>query len=328
VSVAQQVTGYAILAGLALILTGLLIQQSRFNPAVTALQPPGVGGAVSQGWSPAGSDAFSFPAVSGFTPQGPQQRFGPENLSDKINGKAELYLSAGFRSLAVQSFQLAEPSQAYLEVFVYDMGSPENAYAVFSSQRRPGAAPLTFRPHAYATANALYFTSDRYYVELILDRAVADVDAVLGELLSALLAILPSAETKETLAAAFPPLGLAPDSIRLNAADAFGLAGFNQVYTAEYTLPEGLATAFLSAAPDAAAAADAARRYQDFLLANGFQVVKQPAIPDEITILAFEDVFEAIVVVDRILAGVHEAPSWTAALELAQRLQQALAGRK
>jgi hypothetical protein len=41
VSAAQKVTGYVILGVLGLITVGLLIQQSRFNPAVlVALRPP------------------------------------------------------------------------------------------------------------------------------------------------------------------------------------------------------------------------------------------------------------------------------------------------
>ena len=324
VSFAQQVTGYAILAGLALILFGVLWQQSRFNPAVIALHHPDGGGNAAPGPSSPGAAASPFPQVPGFTPQGPVQRFGPENLSDKINGKAELYLAAGFQSLTVQSFSLADPPQAYLEVFLYDMGTPANAYAVFSSQRRPGAAPLALRPHAYATANALYFTSGRYYVEMILDRGVDDVAAVLTGLLSPLLAALPTEAAADSLAAAFPSAGLRSDSVQLLAADAFGLAGFNQVYTAEYSLPGGPATAFLAAAADAAAAAAAARRYREFLQANGFQVVAEPGLPPDITVLSLEDFGAAVLVVDRCVAGVHEAPSWQAALELAQQLQKAL----
>ncbi len=327
VSRAQQLSSYAILTVLALMVVWLLVQQGRFNPAVVSHLPAHGDGKAGLGPADQAQGEALLPAVSGFTPTGPVQYFQADNLSDKINGKAELYLSAGFRSLAVQSFTLASPPGAYLEVFLYDMGEPQNAYAVFSSQRRPGAATLTFRPNAYATANALFFTSGRFYVEMILDRATDEVATVVQAFLSALLAKLPAEEGESTLAGLFPAAGLVSDSVRLNAADAFGLADFNNVYTAEYTVAGGRATAFLAQQPDAQQAAAMAQRVREFFQATGWQIVDKQTIPQDITLLGSEDGFVAIFVADRLVAGVYEAPSLAAALELAQRLQNALAGR-
>ena len=127
---------------LGLIAVWLLVQQSRFNPAVTAvLQAPGLAGRIQAG-APSAT-AGLIPEAAGFTPLAAAQSYGPDNLSDKIDGKAELYLSAGFKEMSCRSFTLENPQGAHLEVFVYDMGSPQNAYAVFSSQRRsgPGLSP-------------------------------------------------------------------------------------------------------------------------------------------------------------------------------------------
>ena len=54
VGAAQKLTGYGILALLGLIAVGLLIQQSRFNPAViVAMRGPALPGR-SSGWGPGG----------------------------------------------------------------------------------------------------------------------------------------------------------------------------------------------------------------------------------------------------------------------------------
>lgn len=326
VSTAQQVTGYGILAILGLIIVWLLLQQARFNPAVIAQQVSlGQTGSVVGAGKGAGLTDL-IPEVPGLTPLGPGQSFGPENLSDKIDGKAELYLSAGFQSLASRSFTMSQPAGAYLEVFLYDMGEAQNAYAVFSAQRRPGGQALSFTTNAYATANALFFTAGKFYVELVVDRAVDDLPSVLAPLTTAFLAKLPEARAgaAKTPADLFPPAGLIPNSVRLTATDAFGLAGFQNVYTAEYAQSDGPVTAFLAQRPDAAQAAAEARRYQEFLMANGFQVVSDPAIPPGITILALEDFYEAVLVVQDTLAGVHEAPSRATALSLALQLRQVL----
>ncbi|MCK5196623.1 MAG: hypothetical protein KAQ71_22615, partial [Desulfobulbaceae bacterium] len=48
--------------------------------------------------------------------------FGPDNLYEKINGQAELYLSAGFVHLKSQWFAEAENPDSLFEVYIYHMG--------------------------------------------------------------------------------------------------------------------------------------------------------------------------------------------------------------
>jgi hypothetical protein len=319
ISQAQRLTGYGILMVLGLITIWLLVQQSRLNPAVTvALETQGPAGRA-----PAAT-AGLIPEVDGFTPLAPAQSYGPDNLSDKINGKAELYLSAGFKEMSCRSFTLENPKGAHLEVFVYDLGSPQNAYAVFSSQRRSGSVPISLTPNAYTTPNALFFTQGKYYVELVADRALEALPQTLEGFTTALLVKIPSAGETQNAAALFPPEGLARDSVRLNAADAFGLEGFNNVYTGEYTAKDGKATAFLAErqSPDQARAE--AKKYRDFLTANGYQEIQPPGAPKDMTVLSLDNSYEVILVQGRTVAGVHDGTSTAAALELARRLQSTL----
>ena len=104
---AQRLTGYAILAVLGLIIVWLLIQQARFNPAVNvALRAPLQGRTQAAASRAAAATAALIPEVEGFTPLAPGESFGPDNLSDKIDGKAELYLSAGFKEMSCRKFGL------------------------------------------------------------------------------------------------------------------------------------------------------------------------------------------------------------------------------
>ncbi len=115
--------------------------------------------------------------------------------------------------------------------------------------------------------------------------------------------------------------------MRLSAADTFGLQGFNQVYTGEYTVKGGTATAF-AAHRDTPAQADAdARRYREFLSANGYRKLDSPAPPAGMELFALDDSFEIILVQGRAVAGVHDAPSPEAALALADKLRTALKGK-
>jgi len=321
ISAGQRLTGYGVLAVLGLITIWLFVQQSRFNPAVTTTQ---AGGPVLQGKIQGGKLAATaglIAEVAGFNPQTPAQSYGPDNLSDKINGKAELYLSAGFKEMSCRSFTLENPKGAHLEVLIYDMGSPQNAYAVFSSQRRSDSKPISLTANAYTTANALFFTRGNYYVEMVADRAVEALPKALEAYTTPLLAKIPSEGETKNEAALLPPEGLALDSVRLNAADAFGLQGFDNVYTGEYSLKDGKATAFFAQRQSPEQAKAEAKKYVEFLTANGYKKVQGASAPG--TVLALDDSYEVVLVQGRTVAGVHDASSTAAATELAGKLEQA-----
>lgn len=324
----QKLVGYGILALLGVITAWLLVQQARFNPAVlVATRAPELAArprsAPGQALS---ATAALFPEVSGFAPLAPIESYGPESLSDKINGKAELYLAAGFKEMSCRSYRLGEVGQAHVEVFLYEMASPPQAYAVFSGQRRPGAAALSLTANAYATENALFFSQGRFYVELVADRAAPGLVAALESYATALLARLPAEGGEAAPAAArLPREGLEADRVRLSPADTFGLEGFNDVLTGEYRLQEGSATAFLAERVTPEQAQTEARSYREFLIVNGYREVKAPEVPSDLTVYSLESAsFEVVFVQGRTLAGVHDAASLPAALELAARLQTAL----
>jgi hypothetical protein len=321
---AQRLASYGILALLCLITAWLLFQQSRFNPAVSAaLRAPLLPGLTPTGARPPAATAAFFPEVQGFTPLAPVESFGPDNLSDKIDGKAELYLPAGFKEMSCRRFGLEAAGKAYLEVFIYDMGAPTNAYAVFSGQRRPGSPDIPLTANAYATANALFFTKGRFYVEIVADRAGGELANYLTAYAGALLTKLPEeGEKAGDLTVLLPQEGLTRESIRLCATDAFCLEGLNNVLTGEYSLKSGKATAFIARRETPDQARGEARRYLDFLAANGYKPAKTQGPPTDA--LALDNSFEIVFVEGRTLAGVHDATTLEAAQELAYKLRAAI----
>jgi len=308
---AQRLTGYGILALLGLITVWLLIQQSRFNPAVlVALRTPQLAGQPQAAAAQAQSAlAALIPEVTGFTPLAPTEGYNRDNLSDKIDGKAELYLSAGFKEMSCRMFSLEAGGQTHVDVYLYDMGSPQNAYA---------------------TSNALFFTQGQYYVEIVADRASETLKTSLEAYATALLAKLPAQrETKsKSEATLFPKEGLVQESVRLNASDAFGLEGFNNVFTGEYSLKSGKATGFIAQRDTPEQAQADARRYLEFLTSNGYKKIQAPGTPADLSVFSLEDSFEIVMVHGRTMAGVHDATSVDAASELADKLRTELKGKQ
>lgn len=328
--------GYAVLGLLACLAAWLFAQQASFNPAVIVAMnhPKGAGRIVTgQLGATALSQTAGFLAdLQGFPALSPVEGYTPESLSDKIDGKAELYLASNFQEMACRAFAAENAGNARVETFLYAMESPKDAFAVFSGQRRPGADQLSLAQNAYATENAIFLTKGRYYLELVADHASPELRPALESLAQALLAALPQDTAQGAETDLFPADGLRADSVRLAVSDALGMEGLENVYTAEYALAPGEASAFLAVRATPEEAASQADAYARFLASNGFKEIKPgedlPASLAGARVLVLEDMLQVVMAKGRALAGVHDAANRKAALELAGQLAKSLEEKK
>jgi hypothetical protein len=314
----------ALMVILAIVATGVFLRQFKINPAVRALRPE----AYQDALTPESDQSAVIDATaSGITPFSPPERFGPDTLYEKINGRADLYLTSGFASLSTQRFSPNDAAGAWVEVFVYDMATPANAFSVFSMQRREGARSDDALPNAYRTENALFMTHGNFYLEFIGTDASPGLQQAMGDLARLFVASHGDAGAGPAPGAdLFPMAGFTPDSLQLIAANAFGFEQLDQVYTAEYLIDATPLTAFVSPRPTPEAASALALEYRQTLLSYGALVVDGPPPVAGAGVLKFFDTYEIVFSQGRYLAGVHEAGSLEAAAELARRLAGHLQG--
>lgn len=310
----------ALIALLALIAAAVLQEQKRPHPAVenflharaltAAARAPEPVALVSP---PEGTRALTAP-----------ERFNRETLSDKIDGKAELYLAAGFVRLDCQRLALEGEDDAWIEVFLYEMGSFENAFSVFSAQRRPDAAALDVAEFAYAAENAFFFVHGTRYVELIASGTGEPFTQAMRAIAQGLIAEHPAARPALTERELFPAEGLLPESLGRVAADAFGLAGLDRVYRATYRTERGEAMLFFTRRESAEEAQALARAYLAMLRAFGAAIAPAEGLEGASRIEVL-DTFEIVFTRGNFFAGVREADDPRLALDLARRLDERLA---
>ena len=318
----QTFLSWVILSILVIIGAGVFYAQFHFNPAVLpkdALLPTlneNSPGAVSKLTPHA---AFA-PLPEGLAPLTAAETFNAGNLSDKINGKAELYLVSGFTQLVTQRFRDERMADLWLEVFVYDMGSSQNAFSVFSAQRRHAGQPLDVAPHAYTTANALFLAHGRHYVEIIAALASAQVSAPLLALAETFMRNTPAARAAVDETDLFPEKGLVKESIVLIAADAFGYAGFDKIYAAEYEVGDHRLMAYLSRRESPAKAAALAQAYGDFLMAYGGKEIAAPLPMKGARGVAILDTYEILFSQGAYVGGIRDAADMDKSTSLATQL--------
>ncbi len=259
-------------------------------------------------------------APSGFRVSGSPERFDATTLSDKIDGKAELYLASEFQSLACQRFDSAPGGDPWFEWFVYDMGNARHAFAVFSLQRRPGAAASRVTELAYTGPNALFFVHGPWYMELIASDSGPAIGAALEAAARRFIEAHPAGETRLEELTLFPGAGQVAGSFTLHPSDVFGWDGLKDIFTMDYQAPSSSITAFASlrATPDEASTL--ADGYASFLAFNGYAPwTPEGGWPPGFTGFQAFGLYEVVFHRGRVMGGMHECSSAPDAASFARR---------
>jgi hypothetical protein len=289
--------------------------QSDFNTAIVQMYSEQAIGDSTE--VPPQSPETVVPLPEGVSALTATETFDSKTLSDKINGKAELYLSAGFKQLQSQRFGEDLSPERWFEIFIFDMDTPENAFAVYSSQKRDDAVPLDLGRYAYGTANAFYWIHGAYYLELIATDDSENARTRMQQIAESFNRITTADVDTDTESDLFPTQGLDQNSITLIPSDAFGLQNFDSVLVADYEVEGRQLSAFISHRGSPKAAEQMAETYRQFLVAFGGKELET----EERIVVEILDAFEIIFTIGPYVAGVHEAVDRNQALTLAQSLR-------
>ena len=311
-------SGVAILLCLLAVALGVFLRQYSFNPAVLVARH-----AAPQPSPPPGSQGDFASLPPELEQLGAPESFTPENLYRKIDGRAELYLTAGFVRLHCQRFALKDAPDQWFEWFVYDMGGALQAFSVFSTQRRAEGQPLDLTEFGYRTKNALYFVSGNNYIEAIASTANEPLINAMLSLAGGYVAARPAAAGLPGMDL-LPKENLVPATCTLESSDAFGFDQFKDVFTAQYRLDGAEVMAFVTSCPSAAAAVALRDAYRSFLLANGGKEVASQTGGAPAKGIEIFGTIEMVFSEGNCVAGVHAAPAVAPAEQLARRLREHL----
>ena len=330
----ETLVGLAILLVLAGIAVGVFLKQFRYDPAIFAAGTPAGAVAVQSG-DLGGALVLTAFSSGDMVALGVQERFDPEDLSDKINGKAETYLSAGFVELHCQRFSSRDDAQMFVEVFAYDMHRPSNAYTVYSSQMRSDVELLDLADFAYRTENALFFAHGQYYVEIIagtdktdMAQAIRSFSQLAGPMLAFARSFVKNVpadtEVMEELAL-FPDEGLRKGGVTRTSADQFGVPGFGSVFHALYIVEGKEATAFLAKQDSPSQAAGLVAAYCDYFRKFGGKELTPAVDIPGARMLEVDGIFKLVFARGNLVAGVDQSLSKAAAETVAALLYRNLA---
>ncbi|MDH3890385.1 MAG: hypothetical protein OEV49_04825 [candidate division Zixibacteria bacterium] len=123
-----------------------------------------------------------------------------ESIFDYINGAGEVYRSYAFQEVTVHRY--TKPDAPEITVEIFDMGSSDDAFGVFSYTREseePGIGSAFER-----RGSVLCFWQDRYYVCVVAYKSSDDVKTAIDSLARAMAERLPPAGTIPALISLLP----------------------------------------------------------------------------------------------------------------------------
>lgn len=135
----------------------IYVDGQRYDPS--AMDYKGQRVSALTGFLPANMDGLSR--------DGQPRVFTKDNLFELVDGHAEFFISAGFKQSAVAGYRIAgdDGGIPVINIDVYDMGSPENAFGVMTEESAQAEAfDVGFM--GVKTGESAMFIKGPYYVKL------------------------------------------------------------------------------------------------------------------------------------------------------------------
>jgi hypothetical protein len=226
------------------------------------------------------------------------------NLYEKIDGKADQYIEAGFQGLFTRLFTGEKDNAPVMELYLFDMGNAKNAFSIYSMQKRQGVESADGLEFGYKTSNSLYFACGKYYAEFIGFSESGELVKTMTQIAKDIQTSLQVAHTAIPEFALFPQQGIVPNSFKLYTKNAFGFEGLTDTFTAQYDIDGQPVTAFLSRRSTPAEASDVLSKYHKFILENGGKDIPIDSL--QIKYVDLDGSIEIIFSEGPFVGGIHE----------------------
>ena len=198
--------------------------------------------------------------------------FGPENLYEHIDGRAEFYLAYDMIRMCFVSFEKSSDSDIFIDISTYDMGTPTNAFGVFSTERPLSVTQLNLGRDAYRWGTGYYIWKGRYYVQIIARDDSAELQQTAMDIAKKLTESLEDSNEPIWGLTALPKANLVPQSVCYYLLDAMALDFMKNTYTARYHRGQTEVTVFLSRQDSVQAAGATVARFIEHMNLYGKEV--------------------------------------------------------
>ena len=258
--------------------------------------------------------------VENLTPKGWElhdrvMHFTPENLYEQINGRAEYYLAYDVIGMTFTSFDKSNDNSIFINLSIYDMGTPTNAFGVFSGERPLEAPRLRLGRDAYRMGANHYILQGQYYIQITAADNIDELRQVCMGLADKVTDFLQDSGQPVWGLTALPEKDRVPQSAQYFLVDALGLDFMRNTYTAKYYKGKITVSIFLSQQDSPESARETVAKFKEHadLYGKGADTLSVDGI--ELVSCDMDGSYDVVFQKGRLVAGVTEVKDKRLAVE-------------
>ena len=232
-------------------------------------------------------------------------RFTPENVYEQINGRAEFYLAYNMVEMIFASFEKSSDNGAFIDLSIFDMGTPTNAFGVFSGERSVEAPKINLGREGYRIGAYYYIWKGQYYYQIIASDTTVAYQQIGLDLAQQIAGFLHDSGEPVWGLTVLPETDRIPGSEQYFLVDAMGLDFMRNTYMARYNKDGTVVTVFLSKQGTPESAQTIVARFTDFAKAYDKEVIYASEGGHELAICDMGSGFDVIFQKDDLVAGVY-----------------------
>lgn len=176
VSRTERAVGIVILLLVAAVVVAFVVQVATNREYLFNVPTNDASDAGATPQRPTSRNPFPDPGLPGWLAPTRAERFTPHDLYVKIDGRAELYLQHHAVGLVFGSYTHQAQAERAIDIYWYDMGTPENAVAMYQAEAPSAITAVPIGDAGYQVGGAVFFRQGSSYVQVLPSR-LGDEDA-------------------------------------------------------------------------------------------------------------------------------------------------------
>ena len=274
-----------------------VIPQSSLSETLSDLTP--------EGWSLFDDTVLTFTA---------------ENLYEQINGRAEFYLAYDVVDMTLASYEKGDAAGQFIDVSVYDMGTPTHAFGVFAGERTFEAPPLELGRDSYRSGANYYIWKGQYYIQIIASDTTDELQRYGLGIGGDVADVLPDDGEAVWGLDALPQQDRVLGSEQFFLVDAMALDFMRNTYTAQYSKSGTPVKVFLSRRDEAESAQNALSRFIEYAGMYGEGVENMTVDGAQLVVCDMGEEHDVIFVKQMLMGGVTGVEDRKLAIQAAVEL--------
>jgi hypothetical protein len=196
------------------------------------------------------------------------QIYTAEHLYEYINGEAELYNSYTFENMVTAVYVSERNDSHTLSVDIYDMGSPLDAFGVYSNFRNPDARYGDLGTQAIVSEYNTRFYQGRFYVNLNAGVNSNSMQEIMQKVAREIADKIPDEDPPAVLDI-LPRLNQIENSMKYRREGFMGQSAFENSLSASYRVHSGTLTGFVVIKENTEQADQALQAFKEFIQLRG-----------------------------------------------------------